>query len=564
MNALVLAIFCYAAFILAYNTYGKFVGKKLFELGSNKKLTPAHTMEDGVDYVPTKKSILFGHHYTSIAGTGPIVGPAIGVIWGWVPAVIWVVLGSIFMGAVHDFGSLVISERNEGKSMGEVTKDIVGPTSKNLFLAVIFFLLLIVIAIFAMIIGKLFIMYPASVFPVWMEIPIAMVLGYLVYKKGMKVGPLSIVAIILMYVTIWMGATFFNFQSPETIMGMTPIMFWLSVLFIYAFVASVLPVQQLLQPRDYMNSHELLIAMGLLILGLIVVRPEIVAPAIRTNVPGAPGSMVPLLFITIACGAISGFHSLVSSGTSSKQLDKEEDAMFIGYGSMLLEGALAILVIVACTAGLGDAAAWTARYADWASASGLGAKLGAFIDGGASFLTGLGISISFARTILAVFVVSFAATTLDTATRIQRYVVAEIAEDLKIKPLQGKYAATGFAVLSALALAMARDGGAGAMILWPLFGAANQLLAALSLMVITVYLAKRDKPVIYTGIPMIFMMVMTAWGMVNNLIAYFNTSNYLLFIINIVILVLEVWMIIESYKAVKEYQAKKLAGKKVA
>ena len=564
MNALVLAIFCYAAFILAYNTYGKFVGKKLFELGANKKATPAHTMEDGVDYVPTKKSILFGHHYTSIAGTGPIVGPAIGVIWGWVPAVIWVVVGSIFMGAVHDFGSLVISERNDGKSMGEVTKDIVGPTSKNIFMAVIFFLLLIVIAIFAMIIGKLFIMYPASIFPVWMEIPIAMALGYLVYKKGMKVGPLSVVAVVLMYVTIWMGATFFSAAAPESILGMTPIMFWLSVLFIYAFVASVLPVQQLLQPRDYMNSHELIIAMGLLIIGLVVVRPEIVAPAIRTNVPGAPGSMVPLLFITIACGAISGFHSLVSSGTTSKQLDKEEDAMFIGYGSMLMEGALAILVIVACTAGLGDTAAWTARYADWASASGLGAKLGAFIDGGGSFLVGLGLSVSFARTILAVFVVSFAATTLDTATRIQRYVVAEIAEDINFKPLQGKYASTAFAVLTALALAMARDGGAGAMILWPLFGAANQLLAALSLMVITVYLAKRDKPVLYTGIPMVFMMVMTAWGMVNNTIAYFTSATYLLLIINIIILVLEVWMIIESYKAVKEYQVNKLAGKKVA
>ncbi|KPU26661.1 carbon starvation protein CstA [Caloranaerobacter sp. TR13] len=550
MNSLLLAVLTYFGFIIAYKTYGKFLGRKLFEL-SNKNKTPSHIINDGVDYVPTRKSILFGHHFTSIAGTGPIVGPAIGVIWGWVPAVLWVFIGSIFMGAVHDLGALVISTRKKGKSLGDVTKDIVSPTSRVLFLLVIFFLLLIVIAIFAMIIGKLFIMYPASVFPVWMEIPIALLMGYLVYKKKMNVKWLSIIAIILMYFTIWIGAVYINdFHIPE-IFGLQEILVWVFILLIYAFIASILPVQTLLQPRDYINSHELLVAMALLIIGLVFAHPTISAPAINTAVKGAP-PILPFLFITIACGAISGFHSLVSSGTSSKQLNEEEDSLAIGYGGMLLEGVLAILVIIACTAGLGDAAAWTQRYADWASASGLGAKLGAFVDGGANFISHIGINGEFAKTILAVFIVSFAATTLDTATRIQRYVVSELAEGWNIKPIANKTGATLFAVITALLLALAKPGGAGALILWPLFGATNQLLAGLALLVITVYLAKKKKPIVYTLIPMIFMILMTGWGMVYNIIKYASNSDWLLFIIGIIIMVLEIWMIIEAYKAIKK------------
>ncbi len=550
MNALLLAILTYVGFIIAYKTYGKFVGHKLFEL-SGKNITPAHEFEDGIDYVPTKKSILFGHHFTSIAGTGPIVGPAIGVIWGWVPAILWVFFGSIFFGAVHDFGALVISSRNKGKSIGDVTKDIISPTSRNLFLAVIFFLLLIVIAIFAMIIGKLFILYPASIFPVWMEIPIAVTLGYLVYKKNMNVNVLAIIAIILMYLTIWIGAVYLNEFTMPSILGLQPIIVWVFILMIYAYIASALPVQTLLQPRDYINSHELIVAMVLLFVGLVVVHPTIVAPAVRANVEGSP-PMMPFLFITIACGAISGFHSLVSSGTSSKQLGNEEDSMMIGYGGMLMEGALAVMVILACTAGLGDATAWSARYVDWASASGLGAKLSAFIDGGACFVGGLGISEAFAKTILAVFVVSFAATTLDTATRIQRYVVSEIADGMNIKPLTTKHGSTLFAVITAILLAMARPGGAGAMILWPLFGACNQLLAGLALMISTVYLAKKGKPIKYTLIPMIFMIIMTGWGMIHNIKNFAAASDWLLFIIAIIIMVLELWMIVEASRTISK------------
>ncbi|RKX71355.1 carbon starvation protein A [candidate division WOR-3 bacterium] len=540
MNGLILCILVYLGFIIAYKTYGRFLARRLFSL-DRKAITPAQELNDGIDYVPTKKEILFGHHFTSIAGTGPIVGPAIGVIWGWVPALIWVVVGSIVMGAVHDFGSLVISARNKGKSIGETTKEIVSPTSRILFLLVIFFCLVIVISIFAMIIGLLFRLYPTSVFPVWMEIPIAILLGHLVYQKNANVTILSLLAIVLMYITIWIG-TYLPIQTPSLIT-------WVIILMIYAYIASVLPVQTLLQPRDYINAHELMVAMGLLFLGLLFAHPNISAPAIVPAPKNAP-PVWPFLFITVACGAISGFHSLVSSGTTSKQLDNETHAQFIGYGGMLMEGALATIVIIACVAGLGDQLAWSSRYADWASASGLGAKLSAFIDGGTTFLTALGISKTFAATILGVFIVSFAATTLDTATRIQRYVVTELAQDFNITPFKNRYLATGLVIITAFLLAMARPDGKGALILWPLFGASNQLLAGIALLVITVYLWHKKKPIVYTALPMVFMVIMTGWAMVLNIRNFYQKGNWLLFIINGFIIIFVVWMIVEVIRVV--------------
>jgi carbon starvation protein len=550
MNSLVLCVIVYLGFIIAYRTYGRFLGSKIFEL-SKDAITPACEVDDGLDYVPAKKDILFGHHFTSIAGTGPIVGPAIGVIWGWVPALIWVFVGSIVMGAVHDFGALVVSIRKSGKSIGDVTGEIVSPTSRLLFLLVIFFALFIVVAIFAMIIGILFTMYPSLVFPVWMEVPIAVALGYLVYKKNANATVLSIAAVILLYFFVWAG-TYIPIKMPGIIAG-SSLVTWVVIMMIYAYVASVLPVRTLLQPRDYINSHQLLVAMALLFLGLAIARPMITAPPFVAAPVGAP-SMWPFLFITIACGAISGFHSLVASGTSSKQLSRETHAHAVGYGGMIMEAALAVMVILACTAGLGSAEAWNARYAEWASASGLAAKVSAFVDGGSTFLIALGLGEKLAVTVLGVFVVSFAATTLDTATRIQRYVVAELADTFNVKILTGRHAATAFAVLTASFLALLSGDGRGALVLWPLFGASNQLLAGLSLLVVTVYLYKRGKPIVFTGIPMIFMVVMTAWAMVLNIRNFFLSGNWLLVAINGIIILFVAWMIIEVVNMVRKFK----------
>ncbi len=542
-------------FFVMYKVYGGWIAKKIFKLDDSRP-TPAHELEDGVDYVPTNKWVVWGHHFTSIAGLGPIVGPAIAIMWGWVPAVLWVTLGTVFAGAVHDFGSLVVSMRNKGKSIGELTTTIIGPRAKYLFMAVIFFELWIVIAIFAMIMGVLFKMYPQSVFPVWMEIPIAITLSYMVYKKKKNLHVWSWVALILMYVTVIIGV-FLPISLPN------PIVTWLWILMIYAFIASTLPVETLLQPRDYINSHELLVAMGLISLGGIAAaigdpgHLNYVAPAFNAHPKGAP-PIWPFLFVTIACGAISGFHSLVASGTSSKQIDKETDAHLVGYGGMIAEGILASLVILAVAAGLGafgkglgeGVKAWNTHYADWATAKGLGAKIGAFVEGSVNMMQYIFGKSKFMHdllaTIMGVFIVSFAGTTLDTATRVQRYIIQEIGESTKQGWMKNKYVATFLAVATALALAFANPSGKGALILWPLFGTVNQLLAALALLVITVYLVrKRSNPWI-AAIPMIFMVIMTSWAMVMNIKNFAKTHNSLLFTIGTIVFILMLWLIVEA------------------
>ena len=576
MNSLILAAVMMGAYVIAYHTYGKYLARRIFRLDP-RAVCPSRALRDNHDFVPTRKHILFGHHFTSIAGLGPIVGPAIGIIWGWVPAVLWVLLGSIFMGAVHDLGAMVVSLRHQGRSIGDLTADLVSHRVRTLFLLIIFFLLLIVIAVFALIVAILFTRYPAAVIPVWLEIPIALCLGYWIYNKGKAAFWPSILAVIVMYVTVVIGAwapvdfaAYFAklewFANPAQAALITWIIL---VLLLNAWLAASLPVHRLLQPRDFINSHQLVIAMALLTMGVIVSRPPLVAPALNLAPAGAP-PMWPFLFVTIACGAISGFHSLVSSGTSSKQCIAEPDALFIGYGSMLWEGALAALVIVAVAGGIGlglgdltGAEAFNHHYASWSAASGLGAKLDAFIYGSANMLESYHMPPRIAMAIMAVFIVSFAGTTIDSATRIQRYVVVELATACKIKPLANRQVATAFAVLTAAGLAFYNGSGKGALTLWPLFGCLNQLLAGLALLVVTIYLARRGVGVFYTAVPMAFMIFMTAWAMVIKIADFYHAQggpNWLLLVIAVIVFLLEVWMIIESIAALRTAAA---AGKKL-
>lgn len=571
MGPLLIMVVSFIGYIVAYNTYGKFLSKKIFNLNPGNSV-PSEDLKDGVDYIPTKKGIVFGHHYTSIAGTGPIVGPAIGVIWGWVPALIWVFLGSIVMGAVHDFGSLVISMRNDGKSIADVTAKYVNPRVRTIFFLIIFLELLIVIAVFGLVIAIIFSIFPESVFPVWFEIPIALGLGWLIYKRKKNVLLSTIVAVVLMYVTVTLGH-FIPLKMPA-IAGIPATGVWSIILLAYAFIASTLPVTTLLQPRDYINAWQLYIALALLILGVVAsgIRGglEFAAPALNLHAEGAP-PMWPFLFITIACGAISGFHSLVSSGTSSKQVASEKDAQFIGYGSMLLESALAVLAIIAVAAGIGlvangegliGAEAWNQHYSSWAAAAGLGSKINAFVTGSANMLSFIGVPVFLGKVIMGVFVASFAGTTLDTATRIQRYIVTEMFENLKVKPLTNKYAATAIAVFTAVALAFATGAdGKGALSLWPMFGAVNQVLAALALFVLTVYLAGKDgKKYLISAIPCVFMLVMTIWSVSINQINFIKSSNVLLSVLNGIILLLALWMIVECglsiFKKINRVEAK--------
>ncbi len=698
MGTLLIAIGAGVAFLVAYHTYGRWLGGKIFEL-SGEVVCPSERLADGCDYVKTPKAVVFGHHFTSIAGTGPIVGPAIAVMWGWVPALLWVVLGSIFIGAVHDFGALVVSLRNDGQTVGEIAGRLLNRRVRLLFLLVLFMALTIVLAIFGLVIAAVFKQYPAAIFPCMIQIPIAVLIGLYLQRKGVGLFLPSLMALLLMYVAVVFGDVGWLGSANEWMAGW-PVILWVGVLLGYSYVASVLPVWVLLQPRDYINSLQLLTALALIVVGLVVaafvggappvegaerVELEIAAPAWDFQPSEAP-LIFPFLFITIACGAISGFHCLVSSGTSSKQLACEPDARFVGYGSMLTEGFLATLVILACVAGLGlgashlmtishgngygeypvfhyvdssgmartfepewyvdnggwntdeiepadvtfdngpytvtlgGAAAWNTRYASWTGSNSLGAKVGAFVDGSANFLKALGVPGGVAIALMGVLVASFAGTTLDTACRLQRYVVQELAAiflpswkasklagrcfdcdydltgnasgecsecgldvtnsreqwerkyqlgpPLTLNPvtwLRNKYGATLFAVLvGGLMAAVPLPGsgwsvanaGKGGLILWPMFGATNQLLAGMAFLVIAFFLWRRGKAIWFLVLPLIFMLVMPAWAMLWQLLVQgvgaetswleADNPNWVLILIAVVTLVLEVWMIFEA------------------
>ena len=545
MNAALLAALTFALFALGYRYYSRFLSERIFRLSEDEPV-PARELEDGVDYVPTDKHVLWGHHFTSIAGAAPIVGPAIAVIWGWLPALVWVVVGTVFMGAVHDFSALVISLRHRGRSIGEITGHVIGPRARTLFLIIISFLIWIVLAVFAFIIGTLFQSNPGAIFPIWIQIVAATVLGWLVYRRGMAILAPSLVAYALLLAAIFYGNAF---AEAYPALGEIPVGTWVWILMIYSFVASVLPVWVLLQPRDYLNAHQLLTGLSLLSIGLVVLQPTVQAPAINVAPEGAP-PMIPFLFITIACGAISGFHGLVSSGTTSKQVGCMTDARAIGYGGMLGEGALGMLAVLAATAGFASGAEWHSHYASWGAASGLSAKLDAFVSGGATFVAALGIPHATAKTFIAVMVIAFAATSLDTGARIQRLVIAELVESDGVKSLTNRYAAGALGIGAALLLAVTQAGGKGGLILWPLFGTTNQLVAGVSLLVISVWLRQQGRAYIYTMVPMVFVGLATVVSMLGEVLGYFGafSEQWLLAIMGSLILLLDLWVVFEGMR----------------
>ena len=585
MLTILVAAASFGALLLAYRLYGGWLSRRVFRLDASA-VTPSCELRDDIDYVPTKRGVVFGHHFTSIAGTGPIVGPAIAVFWGWLPALLWVVLGSIFIGAVHDFGALVVSLRNKGQTIGEAAGRIISPRAKLLFLLVLFFALTVVIGVFGLVIAVLFDQYPESVLSVWTAMPLAVVIGVYVIRRGAGLLVPSLIALGLLYATVYIGTYYLPLEMPRIeALGAygSPVVLWTAVLLVYCYIASVLPVWVLLQPRDYINSHQLMVAMTLLVAGLVVAgltgaADLNAAPMIAQDIPADAPPIWPFLFITIACGACSGFHCLVASGTTSKQLSGEEDARMVGYGGMLTEGALAVVVILACCAGLGmgvagpsgeqltGADAWRTKYqaeittvttAEGATKTvggwknhGLRQKVGAFVEGGANFVAALGLPRELSTAIIAVLVACFAATTLDTATRLQRYVIQELGATLGIAPLKGKHAATTLAVVAggAVALIPGPGGpGTGGLVLWPLFGATNQLLAGLAFLVIVFYLARRRLPIAFAAIPMAMMLLMPGWAMSQQILTDFlPNQSWPLLLFGVAILGLQIWMVVEA------------------
>ncbi len=541
MNAAILAVAVLAIYAIGYRFYSRFLADRVFGLRRDEPV-PSRQYSDGVDYVPTRLHVLWGHHYTSIAGAAPIVGPALAVIWGWVPALLWVTIGTLCMGAVHDFSALVISLRNRGRSIGDIAGDVIGPRARILFLIIISFLIWVVLAVFAYIIGTLFISYPASVFPINIQILVAVVLGWLVYRGGRSIVWPSIVGYVLLLTAVFYGE---SFAAAVPALAEVSVGTGVWILMFYSFIASVLPVWLLLQPRDYLNAHQLLTGLLLLTAGLIVLQPTVQAPAFNPNPEGAP-PLLPFLFITIACGAISGFHGLVSSGTTSKQIGCMSDARVIGYGGMLGEGALGMMAVLATTAGFTTSSEWFAHYASWGTASGLGPKLEAFVNGGGRFIAALGLPLETAQTFVAVMVIAFAATSLDTGARIQRLIISELAGAWGIRPLTNRYAAGAVGIGAALVLAITQAGGKGGLILWPLFGTTNQLVAGVTLLVVSVWLRRAGRPILYTLVPMFLVVAATLLAMVGEVREHVLAGNWLLATSGSALLILDLWVLFEG------------------
>ena len=545
MNAIVLVIIGLGAMTLGYRFYSKFIAEKIYRLDPHFE-TPAHAMRDDVDYVPTHRFVLWGHHFTAVAGAAPIVGPAVAIIWGWVPAFIWVVLGTIFFSGVHDFGSIWASVRNKARSIGALTGDVVSQRSRTIFMIVIFLLLLLVNAVFAVIMAGELMDTPSSVIPVWSAIAVAMVIGVLIYK--MKVGILwpTVVGTIILYAVIYLGDQI-PVSVPDQLLSLEPGAQWILILFAYAGIASMLPVWLLLQPRDYINGIQLIIGLGLLFGAVLLASPTIVAPAFNTNVPAGTPSLVPLLFVTIACGAISGFHGLVGSGTTSKQLNKEPDARFVGFLGSMGEGSLALVTIIAVSAGFASLTDWEAVYSSFGQGG-----LSAFKQGGANILAdGFGLPVAFSQTLLTVMAVLFAGTTMDAGVRLQRYIVQEWGTIYRIPMLTNNFTATILAVGACLVLAFGAGGadGSGGMLLWPLFGTTNQLLAGLTLLVISVMLVKLGRPSRYTLVPMVFVTAMAFLSALLQLRDLYTSGQYVLVFIDVVIIIAAVMVMLEATSA---------------
>jgi carbon starvation protein len=528
MNSLLIGSLSFILLFLGYKFYATFI-ENLFGLEAKRK-TPAHEKYDGIDYVPAKHwTVLFGHHFASIAGAGPIIGPVIAVgIWGWGPALAWIILGTIFIGGVHDFGAFTASIRHGGDSIADIAEDIISHRAKIIFSTFVWLALILIVAVFVYFCAKTFVVEPKIVLPSLGLIPVALLVGFMLYNLKINQSKTTILGLALLAVLIILG------EYLPIDLGSNGLTIWSIVLLIYCFIASVTPVQILLQPRDYLSSFLLVAGVLFGYLGLILSHPKINTP-ILISLKGSEEALWPMLFVTVACGAISGFHSLVASGTTSKQLGSEKDAKKIGYGAMVAEGLVAVLALLAVTAGLNTQEVLKG-FLEKGGAGPIGAYEKGYSQITKMILGGFGGFV--AVTILNAFIL----TTLDTSTRIGRYLTHELFG------IKNRYLATLPIVLIGGWLALSGNWEK----IWPAFGAANQLVGALALVVITAWLFSQKKKFAFTLWPAIFMLVTTVGALIYQVINYFKSEDYFLTVISLVLIVLAIVMIFEAIKFIKK------------
>ena len=510
LSIAILTFACLFFYFIGYCFYAGRLDSELIQ-PDEAQATPAVEKNDGVDYVPSKPLVLFGHNFASIAGAGPVIGPIIAMHhFGWAITLVWILLGNVFIGAVHDYLTLMVSVRNRGSSIADIAESTMGYRAKAVFAIFLILAMLLVIAVFGVVAAKTLIAQPEMVFPTFAIIPVSMILGWCIYKKNLNLQMVSTIAVLAVVLNIYIG-----FKTPiplpeEGVMGFSPLIFWFVILMIYAGIASILPVQTLLQPRDYLSTYILFGSMALAILGLLWVGPELNTPAWRGAMSEEQGPVWPMLFVLVACGAVSGFHSLVAGGTTSKQLATEIQGKIISYGGMLSEGVVAVVTVLLVGGGL----YWVAPQGSGIDMAQLGFRE-TLQSGGwiLAFGNGFGnivnqmlpfLSFTFASMIAVLALNTFVLTTLDTAVRITRFLVQESLGE-KIPTFKNKYAVTTTVVFVAYLIG-ATDGWQK---IWPIFGATNQLIAAVALFVVATWLMAVKKPTQYVLYPAIFMVITT-------------------------------------------------------
>ena len=535
-------------YFFGYRFYAKKIEKKL--INPDNSPPPSLTMQDGVDYLPAKKPILFGHHFASIAGAGPIIGPVVALInFGWLAALVWIALGNVFIGAVHDYLALMLSVRNRGASIADIAEKTMSGTAKSIFSIFLYLALILVVTVFGVVGAKTLVSQPGMVIPTFALIPVAILFGWAVYIKNIPLIPATIIVVVINLVSINFGYHHPVNLPSEGLLGFSQTNFWFAILMAYAALASILPVNLLLQPRDYIATFNLYLAMLLGFIAIIVIHPEMKAPAVVTTFSNSKGPIWPMLFVLVACGAVSGFHSLVSSGTTSKQLANEKDGKAIAFGGMLLEGVLAVMTLVLVGGGLYwvtplDAAVDMQRYGirevmasgGWVVLFGNG--FGSVVSKMLPFI-GFSIASMIAMTALKTFIL----TTLDSSTRIARFIIEE-SLGRKHRFFKNKYVALLLVILPAYFLGASSN----YTKIWPVFGATNQLIAALALMVISTYLIGIKKPVRYTLIPAIFMIVTTIAALAWQAFGFFTAEipNYFLGNVSIILVLLALFVAYEG------------------
>lgn len=542
MNSLILAVVLIAWLIIGYKVYGGFIEKKVMGADS-ARTTPARELNDGIDYSPAKKNLLFGHHFSSIAGAGPILGPLLGVLYfGWLGALIWVALGSVFMGAVHDYSSLMTSIRNKGTSLANISSKTISPLTKVIFSVFLWLTLSLVIAVFAVVASQTFISQPEIVIPTFGLIFLAMLLGWLIYRKGVNVPAATVFVLLLLFLFIYLGELF-PVVLPASVFGLSAQLFWFFILIIYSFFASSLPVWFLLQPRDYISTWILFLGLGTGYLGLLLTHPDLDAPAF-VSFTSREGPLWPMLFVIIACGAISGFHSVVAAGTTAKQLPDEKSGKFIGFGGMILEAALAGLVIFIAAGALiwsGADVGEPLHFQMLMTPEG-GGPIQAFATGYGVLIESIpGLTLMMGMFFGMVMLNAFVLTSLDTGTRLGRFILTELLGK-KVKIFNNRWASSGFILVFAAFL----GGTESYKAIWPVFGASNQLVAALALIIVSSYLVSRKRPTKYTLYPAYFMLITTFGALIYQGYHFFINRSYLLASVSLILIVLACVIIYEA------------------